>query len=332
MLDFLSAGKQREKVQRVIYRSEVAAPRMGVSSIELIEGYAKELKEDKPVYTQLMLVTKALSKGRSKDLVYSKYMDDDILALLKDSIKRSIPTADIFEGYVPYKELGTKTVKSIKKKMYVPLGIFALLVLGLNGTIDNFLIIQESGIISFTTIMNFLMNYFLYVNAAFGAFVGYWLIKKPHKVPVVKDIFLQINGMLSLSTVRTMHSMSYSSVEILKTLMKQFPETKKRSKKLSKTRENIDLMLQFLKDKKFLSDVQSAELKISGKRGEIREGVNIILKEKETEVKDLSQIVDSLVEKVSLVLLGPPILIVVLALVELMIQTTSLASPTAGAI
>jgi len=320
----------KKDVLRVIYRSEISAPQMGVSSIELLKNYAHELRNNKKLSAKITGLARQLEKNKSKDLVYREFLDDDIYELLKDSIKRQIPAHEIFSGYVPFKEMGEQLISSIKKKLYVPMIVFTLLTIGLNFTIKSFAEIAETGVINFTDMSTFLMNNYLLVNFSFGAFAGYWLMLSPEKVPIIKKVFHKIKGMLALSTVRTMYEMSYASGEIRKTLIRQFDIKEKKSKKRTKggALGEIDILLQLLKDEDFVSDIQSAELKMSSARGDVEKGVALILKEKENEIKDLNTVVDSVITNVSMLLLAPPIVIMVMVLLELMVSTTSMASGT----
>ena len=314
----------RKSVLKIIYRSEIQAPEIGVSSMQLLGFYATEMKQDKKLYQRLTAMRKKLDKGTPKDVVYGEYLDDDIKALFKDSIQRQIPPAEIFSGYVPFKELGEKSIASVKKKLYVPLGIFVLVTFALNETVGNFLEIGESGLVKFSPIMSFLMEHYLMANLLFGAFVGYWLIVKPENAPIVKKVFHKIKGMLALSTVKTMNAMGYQSDEIMKTLTKQFPKNKKNKK--GGRKKDIDALLSFLRDRDFVTLIQSAELKMRASREEVEVGIEEILNEKEDEIKDLNHIIDAVVSNVSLALLAPPLLIVVISLLELMVGVSSVAA------
>ncbi|MBN2066791.1 MAG: hypothetical protein JW771_08310, partial [Candidatus Thermoplasmatota archaeon] len=317
----------KKKVAKVIYRAETSSASMGVSSIELIKKFAVELEKDKRVAQKLHKIRRELDKGRNKEKVYAEVLDKDILVLLEESRVRQIPSDAIFQDYVPLKEISERTESSIRRRLYFPIIIFTVLVLLMNTTMKQFYEIQDGGMIEFSAITTFMMKYYLEINFIYGLMVSVPLIFFPDRMPGIQGIFLKIRGMLALSTAKTMVGMAFPMDEILKTLKKQFQRRKQEKKKVF-FKDRTAALLDFLQHEGMISLMQSAELKIGSERNEFDLVATHILKEKQEEVADLGELINAKLGLVSLIIMTPPIIMLVLTLVNLMSSAAGASSPT----
>ena len=317
ILEKIRQARTKKGVRKIIYRSELASKKMGVASVELIENYADALKENKKLYFQLQKIIKVLKTGKPKDIVYKDILDKDILVLLKESRIKQIPSETIFRDYVPLKETGERILTSIKKKLYVPFFIYAMLVIGLNNTMKSFLEVAETGVVNFGGMQVWMMENFVVINFVIGFIFAFFLIIIPTKTPLIKKVFLRIRGMLALSTIRTMSDMAYSSADMHKTLMKQFDIQATKTDR-SKNKNNIDKLIELLRNQKMLDLLEGAELKLGAERGELTESVNILLSDKEDEIVDLQEMVNAIVGTLAMLLLTPPVFMIVSVLTTLM--------------
>lgn len=309
----LQLAKNRGAIAQVIYRSELSAPKMGTTSMEIIRHYANELKSNPFVYKELNRIVKLLQAGKEKEVAYRGILDEDILIFLKESRINSIPSEAIFKDYVPLKEIAVKTESSIRKKLYVPFVIFALLVFGLNTTMRNFLEISEYGIVSFSQMQIFLMKHFIGLNLGFLAFLAFFLIVIPSKTPLIKKVFAKIKSMLVLSSIKTMTEVGYRSGDILRSLSKQLGKKIKRKG----YKDEVSALIDFLMTNNIVNLLQGAELKMGASRGEVINAVDIILDEKKAEVADIKEMVDSIIGTIAMLLMVPPVFMVVSVLATL---------------
>lgn len=308
-----------KKIRRVIYRSEISSSSMGISPMEIIEKYSEETVDDKLLSRYLKKISKDLDRGRPKDIVYGEFLDDDINLLLSDSLKKKIPSNSIFEGYVPFKELGEKIQNSMKMRLFFPLFIYLAVTIALFFTLENFKEMSESGLVKFTPEAEFIMNNFLYINAAIGVVIAYFIILKPHTIPKIKDIFHKVNAMMALSTAKTMNEMRYGARDTINTLKRQF-KIKEKRKKVVKHKNDTDALMHLLKEQKYLTVLQAAELKLNDERGKFKEGIDVLLLEIKDEVSDLRTMADEIVSKVGIILLVPPIAMMLMIIMELLNQ------------
>ena len=316
----LKFKRSKNDILKIVYRSELTSKKMGISSFELIENYAKALKENKRIYFFLKKIVKDLKTGQHKDIVYKDLMDKDIITLLRESRLKQIPSETIFKEYIPLKNIGERTMSSISKKLYVPFFIYAMLVLGLNSTMKSFLGVADYGVVNFGSVQLWMMENFIWINMAIGFVFAFFLLVIPTKTPIIKKVFLKIKGMLALSTIRTMSEMAYTSKDMVETIIKQF-EIKEKKKKSLKSLNNIEKLIILMKDEKMIDLLEGAELKLGAETGEFAESINLLLDEKKLEVESLQEMVNSIVGTLSMLLLTPPVFMIVSVLTTLMANT-----------
>ncbi|MBD3822934.1 MAG: hypothetical protein IE916_00295 [Epsilonproteobacteria bacterium] len=305
----------KSKLQRIIYRVEVSAPKMGIPSYELLMKYSVELKKDKQLSSELAMISRRLKdKNEPKDIAYKPYLDQDIIALIKEANKKQIALGTIFQDYAPIKEKATSTKRGVKAKLYFPFAIYFLLVFGLNEIVKEFVKIGNGDtLIKFTDFELFILNNYVPINLSYGIVLGFFLAVIPQKVPYLKGVFQRLNGILALSTARTMYKMSYTSGEIIQTLAKQFS-----LKETKKYKNDANGLLTLMQKEKMVTLEQAAELKINLERGEIEKGIDLAIIEKTEEIETLQETINSALKTISIVLLTPPIYMVIQVLIKLM--------------
>lgn len=322
-LEDILKSKSIKTVRRIIYRAEVIAPSMGVYAPILIQKYADEIKKDKDANRMLKNIISQYEKGKTKDAIYKRFLDNDILLLLKESLSTKVSPAEIFKGYVPFKEKADKIKKDIKTKLYFPVIMDLIVIFGINYTLSMFKEMSGSNGINFGETLLFLMEHFLAINFAVLLFVGMALVVFPEKTPYLKTVFLKIRALLAMSTVKTMASMNHPAEKIAATIIKQFDIKQKGV--LRGKGDGIDKLLKLLREQKFLNEVQSAELKINAEKQKLKEGTTALANELLDEVNTMKEVIDDAISKISLVLIGPPIAIMVFVLITLTMSATSAA-------
>jgi len=313
-INFLLAKK---KIRKTIYKTEIDCTDMGIANFLLFKKYAKVYKEDAVLSMHLSKIHKALERGASSVLVYREILDKDLLYLIDLGIKKGVDPVEIFRKYVPFKELGEETETSLKKKLYVPIIMFLLAVAGIYYTLDNFIVMAESGKIPFSEKSVFIMNNFLLINSVIGGISIYFFLIKPSVLPGVKGIFNKIRSMMLLAIIQTMSNMNSGTREILDSIKKQF-STSKTKKQRRRFSDDTQALLYFLKKEEYLTLLQSGYLEISVERGEFSRGIEHVLMEKKQEIADSRGIVDEVISKISLFLLLPPLLMVLVIFLDLM--------------
>jgi len=320
---FLTEGRVKKNVKKIIYEAELSAPELGVYSPKVLKFFSLELKEkDKKVASVLLSLSRKLEKNIPKYVAYKEYIDPDIQTFLENSERLKVPPESIFKFYVPYKELGEETTASIKKKLYVPLVIFSVVTMMLGGIMQNFVKMAEDGggIIHFPAPLMFALQHFYLINFAIGGTLAYFLIVKTETAPFVKRIFDKLKAMNGFATIMLMYEMGYPPGDIFKILAKQYPLKNFKGGR----RNDLNTLLRYIKELKFIDDFESAKLKLLPAGDEVVSGFEKILHKKEREIKDLDFVVNSVIQTVSTMLLIPPLLITVLAILALMTSASNI--------
>jgi hypothetical protein len=314
----------RETV-RVIYRAETQAPSIGVSVPSLLNRYAEELerygkKQEKEVSRRLRSLARKIEEGTPSWQVYKGVLPEDIVSLLREaSDAKSVPPQKIFEEYVPLKEMGEQALRSTRRKLYFPLALFFISVYALKGTVDVYLNIGTSGGQSFPPALTFVLENFLPINFAIGFFLVILFMFFPDKLPGFKSIFRAINGFLALGIIKVMNAFTFSPEEIIEVVEKEFTNKKILGR-------NIDALANLLRISKILSPAEAVEVKISAENGRMGEGINLILEERKQSIQDLNDMLQSAVGVISILILAIPVSMVVMAMGQMLMNSSSLTS------
>ncbi len=309
----------KKEVAGVIMRAEIISLESGVSIFETLEAYANELKKsDKKVSFALKEISKKIRNGQKRWDAYKKYLDEDILKLLKTSEEKSIPAGEIFHKYAPVKEMAEGYIRSIKSGLKSPIVMYILLSGIFSFVVSNFKVINSVSDKKMSAYSMFVMDHYILITGAILAFFVYMFYFIPEKMPILKSIFSKLNALLALSTVVTMFEMGYGAAATTPIVAKQFGlKRKKRNQK------NAAAMVEMLRDNKIINAVEGADIKIGIEHGEFKRAMNSILNNKISDVDSLNKEVSKIMDNISVLMTAIPVIIAVSVFVEVMAIVTS---------
>ena len=219
----------KEDIAGIIMRTEILSAENGVSVFSMLYQYADDLKkEKKAVATGLKDVARRLQNGQKRHEAYKKYLDADILRLLKVSEQKNIPAGEIFKKYVPVKDIADSSIRAIKKGLRTPLVTFSIISIVFSFIVGNFKQVSDiaQGGLSPTAI--FIMDYYLIICGSVLVLFAYLFFVIPDKLPLLKGIFKKLKGLLILSSVTTLQDMGFGASETIPVLVSQFGLARKK--------------------------------------------------------------------------------------------------------
>lgn len=304
-----------KKVRDTLVRAEIVSQQAGTSVMETIDQYAKELsKSDRPVARQLETIARQLRKNRKRYMVYAPYMDKDIITFLKVAEEKSIPAQKVFMEFAPIKEMQDKITGSVRRGLFMPLGMYLIIVIALGSTIDSFKSIREGGV-KLSPSINIIMDYFYEINGVFLFFILILFVFFQKKMPIISSVYHRLDSMMALGTVSTMFNLGYSSPDIVGPLIRQFDLKK------NKVQRNIGGLVKLLASAKYITAFESADIKISMDRGDVKEPIRRILNDRTDQVSALRETVAGMMKNIALALTSLPLILTVLVFVSIMMES-----------
>lgn len=318
MFDF--KGVNKKEIIRIVYRAEITGENNTESSKVLLEGYAKDMAEldlakNRKTVEILKVMAKKLHEGQSRKKVYSGFVPDDVLMFVAEAEDIGVKAGVIFKQYAPIKELGDKAIAKVKKKMYFPFAIFLFAVLVFNYIVGEFSPLAESGAIKFSALSIFVMDYYLFINLAYGILFASLFIFIPEKLPIVKSLFSEINGMLAVSTMIVLHQLRYASVDMIPILSRRFDLAR-----FNPNRRDIEGLTRMLYRGKLLTDLEASEIRNSGSvtgEGGLKKVFSSIFVEKKENVMLLDEMLQEVVKNLTIFLISVPIFIMLYVIFSL---------------
>jgi hypothetical protein len=316
MLDF-----DRKSIQDIIFRAESTSNAIGVSMIELLDKYAEELKETKPsISSKISAITKQLKSGKKRWDAYKEYVDGDVLELLKIAENKSIPAGVIINSYIPVKSMTSEYRKNIRSNLMGPIGgaLFLISLLGYSvmqfkKPIDDGMVVVSDSIVTIAS------HYYLF-NYSFIIVAASLLFLFPHKMPVLNKIFKKLDSLLAIATIETMMQVGYAAAEIIPSIKKQFDlsyEPKQR---------NIDGLTALLRDAKFITPEESAEIKIATTHDDPKKSLQRLMVERTKDADALSAEIGKTIKTITLVLTAMPVMMMVAVMVSFLTAATQTAA------
>jgi len=312
--------QNNKEIEKIIFRAELLATASGISIFEILEKYAIDLKkEDRKKAFTLSEISKKLRVGKKRWDVYKNIISKEILDLLKIAEEKSIPSGVIIKEYAPIKNITEKYINSVKSSLKSPLIIFILLSLIFSVVVEKFRVVDTIGSTGLSDASLFIMNNFLFITGIILVIMVYLFLAIPQKLPVLKIVFDKLNSMLALSMVATMFKIGYSGEEITPVMMKQF-----KLKKTKKRYSGAEELIETLRENKYLSTFESADIKIAISLGEFENSISSILKERLDDTESLKATVGEFIKNATTILLAIPILLAMFILADVMLIVTSM--------
>lgn len=304
--------KSNADLIRVIYRAEITAEAIDSSVSEILLNYKNDLTDlnynkNKETIKKIGLIATRLQNAEPRDKVYKGILPDDVISFISQGEQiGGIKSSDIIKQYAPIKELGEKSLKKIKQKLYFPFGIFAVATMLFNFLIGEFIPIANAGTIYFSDISKFIMNNFIMINFVYGGFFAFLFLGIPRKMPLIKKVFSEVEGMLALSTIIILHKLSYSATEMIPLLVSRF-----NLQKINPRNREIAGLTLMLYQAEYISDLQASDIRNSGsvtaKQG-LASVLERIFKEKQESVELLDEVLQEVIKNVTVLLIVVPIL------------------------
>ena len=305
-----------EDLIRIIYRAEITAEAVNTSVSGILENYRADLSElnhnkNREVVKRLGTISKKLQNAEPRELVYKGILPEDVISFISQAeTLGGVKASDIIREYAPIKELGEKSLKKIKMKMYFPFGIFVVAVLLFKFLVGEFIPIANAGTIYFSDFSKFVMNNYLYINMAYGAFFAFIFIMIPKKVPLIKKIFSEVEGMLALSTIIILHKLSYSASEMIPSLVSRF-----KLQKLIPRNKEIKGLTAMLYQANYLTDLQASDIRNSGSvTGQLGSVLTRIFVEKQERVVLIDELLQEAIKNITVLLIAFPIMMMLVVL------------------
>ncbi len=294
---------------RVIYRAEITAEAIDSSVSEILDNYKKDLADlnynkNKATVRKIEIISAKLRNAESRDKVYKGILPDDVVSFISQAEDiGGVKSSDIIREYAPIKELGEKSISKIKKKMMFPFGVFLVAVFMFNFLVGEFIPISKAGTIYFSDTSKFVMNNYLYINLIYGAIFAFLFMAIPKKIPLVKKVFSEIEGMLALSTIIILHKLSYSASEMIPLLVSRF-----KLQKINPRNREVSGLTEMLYRAEFITDLQASDIRNSGSvTGQLGSVLNRIFEEKRESVLLLDEILQEVIKNITVLLIAVPI-------------------------
>jgi len=310
----------KKEIATIIMRAELISKEAGVSVAETLLEYSKELKKEKEISSALEKISKRISSGVKRKEAYKKYLDDDILGLLKIAEDNSIPAGDIFSQYAPIKSMSDGFIKSIRSSIKTPVGIFILLTTIFSFVLSNLYEITSLTEKSISDAGTFVAENYAYINIAMLILFLYLFYSIPDKIPLLKPVFMRLRSLLALSTMSILFKVGYSSSEIIPLMQKQFNLKRKKKEK-----RNANSLVGMLADNDILTPVEGADLKIGIRHGAFDDSLQVSLSNKLKDIENLGKEISKIMESLSIVLTAFPILLALFVIAEILLLITSMS-------
>lgn len=295
---------------RVIYRAEITAEAIDSSVSEILDNYKKDLadlnyRKNKATVRKIEIISAKLRNAENRDKIYKGILPDDVVSFISQAENiGGVKASDIIREYAPIKELGEKSISKIKKKMMFPFGVFLVAVFMFNFLVGEFIPISEAGTIYFSETSKFIMRNYLYINLAYGAIFAFLFMAIPKKIPLVKKVFSEIEGMLALSTIIILHKLSYSASEMIPLLVSRF-----KLQKINPRNREVEGLTAMLYRADFITDLQASDIRNSGSvTGQLGSVLNRIFEEKRESVVLLDEILQEVIKNITVLLIAVPII------------------------
>ena len=313
-------SKDYQDLIKRIYRAEVNAEvNSDKSASNYLEDYAEDFlsfdKKSKRVPMEMRKIASELRKGKRRAQVYRGLISDDIVTFLETSEHKGVKASMIFQRYAPIKEMGESVKRKVRGKLVVPLAILLVFIGIIEFIMGTFKEIHADGTIAFSDLSLFIMNYFLPVVLIYALIFAYLLVIIPDKLPMLKKVFGEINGMLALASMDIMHYISYDAGSMILPIKRQFKI------KRNHPRRDIFGLTDILYHEGFISKDQGSELR---RTRDLEEGIKIALKEKKEIVENLGETVQDAVKEITTLLLALPLFMVLEVLSDMMMSATTL--------
>jgi hypothetical protein len=305
----------RNLIQR-IYRAEVKAEEDSNKSVSTyMEDYAEDFLSFEPKETrvpyELKKLAKEIKKGKRGYEVYDGLISEEIITFLKTSEAKGVKASMVFARYAPIKEMGERAMRGVRRKLIVPMGLLVLFILGIYYIMGTFREIYEDGVIPLGDSAVFIMDHFVAITVIYAAIFAYLLIIIPQKLPGLKKIFANINGMLALASMDIMHYISYDAGQMIMPIRQQFKI------KRNHPRRDIFGLTDILYHEGYITKDQGSEMR---RETELSVAIERALEEKKETVEGLNEVVQDAVKELSLLLLALPLFLMLYVLANLMLN------------
>lgn len=316
---FIKMALNRETIEGVLFESEFMVAATKIDPSIVINKYASKLTESKPfVAEELKVVAKRLKANQNKFIVYSEYVDNSILLLLKSADQKGFSTSEILKEYAPIRKIAVRNQSRIKSALMVPLVIFIFITLLLNSVAGK--LSEAKNAVEFSWLSLTVMDHFLLINFTLFSLLVAGFFYYPRKLPILSKIYEKLDSLLAVSLSQTMYAAGFSSRDIIPMLKNQFGIIEEKGK------GDIAELVRLLGDNKLLSVNDMADLELAMEYGQFD---NMLLDKKEQkfeEAKQFSEMVGDIVKNFSILIISAPIFQFVMIIMDLVTKSTSMAA------
>ena len=308
----------KNEIQYIIYRAEIASPIVNKSVSILLDEYMETLTNlDYPKYKytihKLGEISRRIKSGVEKEEIYKDYLPKEIIVLLKTAKNSGLNsvTSSIFKEYVPAREIGDKLRRRIKRSLTFPFIMYILASTGFYFLIEKFTVIMSGGIVKVDDSVVWISENYPYFVTIYGAIFFILLVVIPDKSPLTKKVFNRIEALLAVAITNILYRLNQSAGSIIPIIIQSF-----NTGKYHRRGSDVKALSTMLYKAKYVdgleaSDMINAEF-IGGDEDNEKSLKNIlrkILKNKQEEADELSDIIGDTVKSISILLIAFPLFI-----------------------
>lgn len=209
-----------KRYEEKIIELEILSGKTAVPVHEL--WYKLYYETGKEVYLEF---ARKLEKGIEKWRVYARYVSDEVLLVMKTAEEKGLPLAPLLEEVKKVKDELKKVRGSIRSKVFLPVVYYVIITLVLGFVIfrlsDFFFQFTKTLPAEYTEKLNFvslLKTLYFPANLLVFVFLIFAFVVFPHRTPILRKVFKEIDGLLILA----LSSVFYSAQVPLEGIIKFF--------------------------------------------------------------------------------------------------------------
>lgn len=319
MLDNILSNKK--SIRDIIFNAELNSASIGVSTMELLEKYADEMRDSNPnVSMKILSIAREMQAGKKRWDAYEGVIDADVLKLLKMAEEKSIPSEKIITGYVPIKTITHQYNSTIRRNLIFPI-VGALLITTILGyVVMKFKGPIDDGMVKVPEAASFVAEYYYHINISVIVFFAFLLFFIPHKLPMLKAVFLKLDSMLALAITRTMLQVGYASAEIIPILKNQFKS------KAEPSANSVDGLIELLRYEKFIKPEEAAEIKITVTQDDPIKPIDRFIKQRQNDSEEMTKEAGKAVSTFTLLLTSIPIITMLIVMMNFLSGAADVAT------
>ncbi len=299
----------RGNIKKIILDIEVISYRVGIPSIDLYKSFVNRATSQKKAINRIIL---ALEQGKPKSRVYRDYLSKDLIEMLTLAENKGYTIGEFFEVFSSMEtdiSWGRgKVVSAILKPLVMFIIVSIISIFALNKIID---VASQSQIGDLDTI-KILRLMVLFCLLFIPAVLFIVFVKYPHKTPLLKQIYKEIDGYKVLSIINLMLKSGFSTSDIEVFFKRIYPD-----KYLSR-QSGLRYLSSFLS--KRLDDIEMTVLYVSIISSQYEKIIPQLVETKRSNFRDKIVGLAGSLEEVLILLAGIPAALMIAGIISFMVN------------